>query len=179
MLVTILGFGCNWWRRVGTDADDRFRFTRHAAFYNSTGVRCGRKIRRHWIVPGLIRFNGSGNFSSHSLERCVGQTFSCTETVFALGGNRIVFNEKTNRCSEPDWFLVVVPSERFGMIAFHSAWLSERSQIIAASHLRYNQETMLLMRAGDWVKTSMGLWRLTPTRELKAGAVLQLADTLE
>jgi hypothetical protein len=65
------------------------------------------------------------------------------------------------------------------MIDFRSAWLSEHSQVIAASRLRDKQETMLLMGAGDWVKTSMGLWRLTPTRELKAGAVLQLADTLE
>ena len=46
MLVKILGFGSNWWARFGRDPQDRYRFTRHAAYFNSTGVRCGNKIRR-------------------------------------------------------------------------------------------------------------------------------------
>lgn len=47
MLVKVLSFGTNWWARFGRDPFDPRRFTRHAAYYNSTGVRCGRKVRRH------------------------------------------------------------------------------------------------------------------------------------
>lgn len=43
MLVKILNFGCNWWRRHGSDPEDSFRYTRRAVFYNSTGVQCGSK----------------------------------------------------------------------------------------------------------------------------------------
>jgi hypothetical protein len=38
MLVQVLSFGTNWWARFGRNADDPHRFTRHAAYYNSTGV---------------------------------------------------------------------------------------------------------------------------------------------
>ena len=67
MLVKILNFGTNWWARFGSDLDDPLRLTCHAAYYNSTGIRCGRKVRRHWIAPGLIRFNGVGDFVQISI----------------------------------------------------------------------------------------------------------------
>jgi hypothetical protein len=71
MLVMVLNFGTNWWARFGRDADDPYRFSRHAAYYNSTGVRCGSKIRRHWIVSGLLRFNGVGDFNPSLPDRAI------------------------------------------------------------------------------------------------------------
>ena len=68
MLVKILGFGSNWWARFGRDPQDRYRYTRHAAYFNSTGVRCGNKMRRYWVVPGLIRFNGRWRLQSSVSE---------------------------------------------------------------------------------------------------------------
>ena len=73
MLVKILEFGSNWWARFGRDPHDRYRYTKHAAYFNSTGVRCGSKMRRYWVVPGLIRFNGVGDFNPQFPEpRCRG-----------------------------------------------------------------------------------------------------------
>lgn len=176
MLVKILNFGCNWWGRYGSDPSDRLRYTKHAAFYNSTGVQCGKKIRRHWIVPGLIRFNGTGEFLRFDVNRCIGRTFSCTEPVLAFGGNRVVF-EKIVRHETPDYFLVVISADRYGTIDFRSSeWKSCSTQTIAASQLREKQETMLLMRPGDWVETTLGKWCLTLLRQLHTGAALQLAD---
>lgn len=72
MSVKILGFGLSWWARFGRHPGDPWRFTRHAAYYNSAGVRCGNKIRRHWIVPGLVRFNGVVEFDlTFPLDRLV------------------------------------------------------------------------------------------------------------
>ncbi len=177
MLVTILSFGCNWWRRFGNNAEDRFRFTKHAAVYNSTGIQCGKKIRRHWVIPGLIRFNGASNLAAAHRNRCIGQTFSCTEPVFALGGNRVVFQAKAANNTNPDCFLVVISSDRFGAIDFRSSqWKSEMTRAIAASQLRDKQETMLLMRVGDWVETSLGRWLLYARPDLDIGAALQLSE---
>jgi hypothetical protein len=47
MLVKILQFGSNWWERFGQESDGLGRYTRHSAYYNSTGIRCSRKVRRH------------------------------------------------------------------------------------------------------------------------------------
>src|SRR2546430_1846399 len=114
MLVKILGLGTNWWARFGCDRNDPWRFTRHAAYYNSAGVRCGQNIKRHWVVPGLIRFNGVGDFDPHFPGRAVGQTFGCSGLASACGGNRILFVRRIPKLSIPDWYLVVVSSERFG-----------------------------------------------------------------
>lgn len=174
--MKILSFGCNWWSRFGNDPADRFRYTKHAAYYNSSGVECGQKIRRHWIVPGLIRFNGNGGFDPHCPSRSVGQVFLCTEPAFAYGGNRVLFERKLKKSETPDYFLVGVSSGRYGGIAFHSDWKTDRCLTIATSGLRDKQEALLLMKIGDWVHTNLGSWRLTLTKELDAGAILQLAE---
>src|SRR5882724_2354598 len=157
MLVQITNFGSNWWARFGYDPGDRYRYTRHAAYYNSTGVRCGRKMRRHWIVPGLIRFNGVGDFNPHFQSRAIGATFCCTDLASAFGGNRVLFGRKIRVPETPDCYLVVVSSEQFGIVDFHfPAWKSASVQAVAISVLRDKQEAMLLMKPGDWVSTSLG-----------------------
>ncbi len=160
MLVQVLNFGASWWARYGVDPGDRYRYTRHAAYYNSTGVRCGSKIRRHWIVPGLIRFNGP-SFNQHFPNRLLGHTFLCSDLEFALGGNRLLFKTKMTACTVPDCYLVVVSQEIYGRMNLRSNdWKSEKARVIAASELRQMQEVMLLMKPGDWVQTDCGFWGL-------------------
>lgn len=161
MLVKVLGFGTNWWARFGHDADDPYRFTRHAAYYNSTGVRCGSKVRRHWITSGLIRFNGVGDFNPNFPERAIGRTFICSDLAYAFGGNRLLFQSKAAKSAAPECYLVVISAAEHGRIDFTSSvWKSVFSRVIAASQLREKQEVMLLMKAGDWVQTSAGFWQL-------------------
>lgn len=161
MLVKVLGFGTNWWARFGRDVDDPHRFTRHAAYYNSTGVRCGGKVRRHWITSGLIRFNGVGDFNPNLLERAVGRTFVCSDLAYAFGGNRLLFQSKASKSAVPECYLVVISATEHGRIDFTSnVWKSVFSRVIAASQLREKQEVMLLMKPGDWVQTSTGFWQL-------------------
>lgn len=164
MLIQVLSFGTNWWARFGRDPHDPYRFTRHAAYYNSTGVRCGSKVRRHWVVPGLIRFNGVGDFNPHRPASAVGKTFSCSDLAFAFGGNRLLFERKVERSAIPDCYLVVTNSVQHGHINFSSdSWKSPSAAVIAASRLRETEETMLLMYIGDWVETDRGFWHLQPS----------------
>jgi hypothetical protein len=161
MLVKVLNFGTNWWARFGRGANDPYRFSRHAAYYNSTGVRCGSKIRRHWITSGLLRFNGIGDFNPNLPDRSIGKTFRCSDLTQAFGGNRLLFQSKAPRSAIPEWYLVVISSDLHGQVNFSSsAWKSVFSQVIAASQLRDKQEAMLLMKPCDWILTSTGFWQL-------------------
>jgi hypothetical protein len=161
MPVKVLNFGTNWWARFGRDAEDPYRFSRRAAYYNSTGVRCGRKVRRHWVTSGLLRFNGVGDFNPNLPERAIGRTFVCSELAHAFGGNRLLFQSKAPISAVPESYLVVISSDVHGQIDFSSsAWKSVFSQVIAASQLREKQEAMLLMKPSDWVQTSTGFWQL-------------------
>jgi hypothetical protein len=175
MSVKILGFGSNWWGRFGRDPNDPCRYTRYAAYYNSAGVRCGRKIKRHWIVPGLVRFNGIGDFDPHFPSRAIGQTFWCSDLAFGCGGNRILFVRRTLKSTIPDHYLVVVSSGRFGVFDFDDpSWKSEITQPISVSQLRQRQEAILLMKEGECVRSRLGTWRLMTRPNLPLGAALQL-----
>jgi hypothetical protein len=176
MLVKILEFGSNWWTRFGRDPLDRYRYTRHAAYFNSTGVRCGNKMRRYWVVPGLIRFNGVGDFNPHFPSRAVGEIYECSDLVFARGGNRVLFRQKVAKSCRPDYFLSVVSSDRFGALRFEGSDRSESPTPIAVSHIGEEQEAMLLMKAGDWVRSALGVWQLTVATNLRHGASLQLLE---
>jgi hypothetical protein len=164
MLVHVLNFGTNWWARFGQDPADPNRYSRNAVFYNSTGVRCGHKVRRRWLVSGLIRFNGVGEFNPHLPGRSIGETFICSDLTFACGGNRLLFGRVAPKTATPDRYLTVISSERYGRIDFASrVWKSALSSVIAASQLRDMQESMLLMKPGDWIQTRRGFWQLNVT----------------
>lgn len=170
MLVQILKFGSNWWARYGRDLSDRYRFTRHAAYFNSTGLRFGNKFRRHWIVPGLIRFNGVGDFNPQFPGRSLGGTFECTNLTVAFGGNRVLFLSRVAHSAQPDRFLVVISDDQFGRFnCQRNDWNSPSVLAIAVSESREKQEAMLLMKPLDWVQTTLGVW------QLKTGLVPQSA----
>ena len=177
MSVKILGFGSSWWARFGRNPADPWRYTRHATYYNSAGVRCGQKVRRHWLIPGLIRFNGNGDFNPHVPDRAIGETFRCSDVAFACGGNRILFVERSPGARVPDRYLVVASSVRLGIFDFEtSSWKSELVEPISVSQFRDNQEALMLMRVGDWVRTKLGVWQFTVHPGLQNGATLRLVE---
>jgi hypothetical protein len=177
MLVRILGFGSNWWARYGRDPEDRYRYTRHAAYFNSAGVRCGSNFRRHWSVSGLIRFNGVGDFNPRFPRRSIGSTFECTDPAFAFGGNRVVFLRKSRASAQPDYYLTAISSDRFGVMDFENTdWKSHSVLPLAVSRLGQKQEAVLLMKAGDSVRTDLGTWRLMAGGDNTSGASLEFTE---
>jgi hypothetical protein len=44
------------------------------------------------------------------------------------------------------------------------------------SHIGEKQEAMLLMKAGDWVQSTLGVWQLMIEPNLRHGASLQLLE---
>lgn len=174
MLVMILGFGSNWWARFGRDANDRYRFTKHAAYFNSTGLSRGSKIQRYWVVPGLLRFNGVGDFTPDRPNRCLGKTFECAGLTVAFGGNRLLFVRKARDSKAPDYYLVAVSSDQHGYFEPETpSWKSETAIPVAVSQFRDRCEGLLLMKPGDWVKTVLGIWQLNRAG-VRNGATLDL-----
>lgn len=177
MLVQILESGSNWWARFGCDPADRYRFTRHAAYFNSTGLRFGNKIRRHWIVPGVIRFNGVGDFNPQFPGCSVGVTFECADLIFAFSGNRVPFQRRVADSAQPDCFLAVISNDRFGTFDCQkSDWKAASVLPIAVSESREKQEAMLLMKPLDWVRTTLGVWQLKTGLTLPHDARLELLE---
>jgi hypothetical protein len=172
MLVKVLSFGSNWWQRSREISEPSC-----CAYYNSTGVRCGRKIRRHWILPGILRLNGVSNFDPTRPMRAVAHTFRTSGLTCAFGGNRLLFESRAPDSLSPDFFLIAINSRFHGSIDFTSGvWKSVFTQVVAVSQLRDMQETLLLMGAADWIQTSLGFWQLhVPSRRPEPPSLLRLA----
>jgi len=172
MLVKVLSLGTNWWSRSRLSVEPQ-----RQVHYNSTGVRCGRRVRRHWLLPGLLRFNGVNFDRGCALDAC-GSTFLCSDLAYAYGGNRLLFLSRSWGSGPPDFYLVTVTSEVYGAIDFSSnVWRSVFTRVIAISQLRRQQEAMLLMGAGDWLQTSSGFWRLrVPSGQDELPALLRAGE---
>jgi hypothetical protein len=175
MSVKILGFGSSWWARFGCDPNDRYRYSRHAAYFNSAGIPCGNKIKRHWVLPGLIRFNGVGDFNPQFPGRSVGKTFECTDLAAACGGNRLVFVRKPTACVPPDYYLLAISRDTCGPFNFaESSWKSESVIPIAMSCFGDKQEVLVLMKPLAVVRSLLGTWQLKPAVNMRHGASLEL-----
>jgi hypothetical protein len=88
-----------------------------------------------------------------------------------------LFRKKAAQSGLPDFFLLALSSETRGNFDSEDAeWKSQSVTPIAVSHLREKQEAMLLMKAGDWVRTTLGFWQLRVSSNLPQGASLELLE---
>jgi len=174
MLVTITGFGSVWRRRFGKSQNNRERFAR-AAFFNTTGVPVDGKIRTRPKIVGHVRFNGIGGFNPNRPLSMINTVFECAEPCVWQGQNKILFERKLPAPQQPDYYLVVVRACEIGHLEVGSpAWRSEGTLLISFSECREQQEAMLLMPPGSWLRTAVGQFVLRPFISWPWSARLQL-----
>ncbi len=155
MLVGITGFGSVWRRRVRNETGDPKRFAL-AAYFNTTGVMVNERIVPHRKIAGHVRFNGVGGLNPNYPDRMVGKVFECDEPCIWNGQNKVFFRHPL-RPEPPDRFLVVIKSGEFGCLHVGAeGWKSEETLLISFSEWRDQQEGMLLMPPGNWVRTDLG-----------------------
>jgi hypothetical protein len=140
--------------------DDPYCFRRRAAWFNSTGFKCGRRLHLNWIYPGQIRFNLTSGFDPDFRSRAFGKTFWCTGPCRHEGKiHLLVVRSAKSAC--PETYLVTLNDAEHGPIQFEKpGWKSQEIEAISISlrHSRY--EAMLLMRAGSWVQSEWGRWQM-------------------
>ncbi len=178
MLVTVTGFGSVWRKRFGKNPSDRKRFAR-AAYFNTTGVPVNGKIRTRPKIVGHVRFNGVGGFDPNCPLRMLNAVFECAEPCIWQGQNKVLFKRMLRTPERPDYFLVVVKSGEVGHIEVGSpGWRSEGPLLISFSECHDQQEAMLLMPPGGWLRTDLGRFVLRPFVTWPWSARLQL-DALQ
>jgi hypothetical protein len=89
MLVAVHSFGSIWTRRFGKNVESVARYTRDAAFYNTTGVQVANKVRARSRVYGVGRFSGSSGFTPHLPERMLNRVFKCAEPCWRINGTAL------------------------------------------------------------------------------------------
>ena len=181
MLVSILGFGSIWTRRVA-------KYVHHAdhvgasgiAYYNTTGVLVGDRLRNRSCTYGVARFNGKGGFRPDCVHQMMQRVFECEPPCTWNGYNKVFFKFLLARQERPDAYLVVVTAEQSGGINKGQAggWLHHDAQLISFSECRGQQEVMLIMPAFSWVRGRLGTFFIEPVAQRPWEARLVLSATV-
>lgn len=153
MYVRMIGFGSNWWAARTAEQEP--------AWFNSAGIKHGRRIDHCWIWPGQVRFNRSSGFHPEFPDRAIGRTFHC-ECPKVYGGRTHLLVTRKSPHAEPNEFLVTVTDGVQGQIFFlSSCWSSLGVQPISISQKGSRFEAVLLITPDGWIRSDLGTWRIS------------------
>lgn len=157
MLVAVTGLGSIWSCRLGRDAARTDRFTREAAFFNTTGIVVDGALRRRSRVYGEVRFNGSMGLNPHDpTTSLLHRVFRCPALTVWNGANRLLCERPVKAAASS--FLVVFTAHDVGRVTSGDQWRSDDSQVISWSESDNAQEFLLLMQPFSWIRTARGLF---------------------
>jgi hypothetical protein len=163
MRVEVRGFGSVWRHRL-VNRDARGRPT-GAVYYNTTGITVNGEVRQRPQICGYARFDTIGGFDPNRLSRMMGRVFECAEPSVWMGYNKLLFRRILSRGERPECFLVVAKSEFLGpLLVGNEEWRSPQTRLLSLSESAGQQEAMLLMSIGDWIRSSLGHFVLGPSR---------------
>jgi hypothetical protein len=158
---------------------DPFCFRHRAAWFNSAGLKYGKRLRLCWIYPGQVRFNRSSGFHPEFPSRILGRVVECGAPNQMNGRMHLLVTHLLDRSAQPERYLVTVSERLCGPIRFSQAgWKSEGVQLVSASLRRRRYELMALMGENDWIESDLGWWRLSLDRTRLALSCTSSGDQL-
>ena len=161
MRVRIVSFGTNWWSPHPRDLSDPYCFRRRAVWFNSAGLKYGRRLYLCWIWPGHVRFNQRSGFHPEFRQRSVGKVFLSPGPANIQGRSHLLFSCLL-KDARPDYYLVTVNATVHGPISFASrSWKSSGVLPVSISLRKDRYEAMVLMAAEDWIQSDLGFWMVS------------------
>ena len=178
MLISVLGFGSIWTlRSTGVARAQKQLDTRELAYYNTTGVEVGGKLRNRPRVYGVARFNGNSGFRPECWHRMLYKVFDCEPPCTWNGHQKVLFKRLLRKPERPDAYLVAVKSEQTGGIIKGGDRLNSEATLISFSECGADQEVMVVMPAFGWVRCALGTFFLEPLAARPWEARLVLSAT--
>ncbi len=161
MRVAVIGFGSVWRHRLGRQT--RPGHFAQPVYYNTTGITVNGNVRQRAQICGYARFEVVGGFDPNHPSKMIGRVFECAEPTVWMGSNKLLFKRILNTGERTDRFLISVTSVLVGHLAVgEQEWRSGDSWLLSFSECAGQQESMLLMSIGQWVRTNLGLLVLEP-----------------
>ena len=158
MYVRVISLGSNWWASHSAKRSDPYCFRRNAAWFNSAGLKSGRRVRFCWIHPGQIRFNQRSGFHPEFPGRAVGRTFLSNGPQTFGGRTHLLFSNPADDRT-PDAYVVTVNDTFQGGIDLRlPTWKSDGVRPISISSRGQRYEAILLMGCGSWIESDLGRW---------------------
>jgi hypothetical protein len=160
--VAVTGLGRIWRHRLPKAAAGQHQI-RRTAYYNTTGVLVNGQLETRPQISGHVRFNGTSGFDPNYPSRAIHQVFECADPCIWKMQNKLLFERLVQPPTNPDLYLVVARSEQTGRLDVgYAGWRSGNTGVISFSEDGEQQETMLLMAAGSWLRSRLGILVVDP-----------------
>src|SRR5215470_9280845 len=153
MLVAVQSFGSIWTeRRASTDVDDATS-ARRRAFYNTTGVMAGSKLRSRSCVYGYVRLDECSGFHPSSAERVIHRVYESEGVSVWSGRNKLFLRQFMPAATRPDVYLLRAGSAEIGWIDRRGSWTCSGAHVVSFSEGNGQQEALLILPGFGWVRS--------------------------
>jgi len=175
MLVAVQSFGSIWTDRGASTKVGDANSPRRRAFYNTTGVMAGSKLRSRSCVYGYVRLDECSGFHPSSANRAIHRVYESEGVSVWSGRNKLFLQQLTPAGTRPDVYLLRVGSAEIGWIDRSGSWRCSGAQVVSFSEGNGQQEALLILPAFGWVRSEHGTFCVDPRRDQPWMAVLSCA----
>jgi hypothetical protein len=172
MLVAVQSFGSIWTGRDAHAGVGAANSARRRAYYNTTGVLAGTKLRNRSCVYGHVRLDECSGFHPAFAEQVVHRVYESEGVSVWNGGNKLFLRQLTPRGTRPDSHLFRIGSAEIGRIDRRSAWKCDAAQLISFSEGDGQQEALVVLPPFGWIRGERGIFCADPRRQQPWVAVL-------
>jgi hypothetical protein len=172
MLVAVQSFGSIWTARSASPELDCAKSARRGAYYNTTGVLAGGKLRNRACLYGYVRLDGCSGFHPRLAERLMHRVYQSEGVSVWNGRNRLFLRQLRPAGTLPDAYLFRISAADTGWIDRGGAWKCDTAALVSFSEGNGQQEVLLVLPPFGWVHGEHGTFCVDPRRDRPWIAVL-------
>ena len=147
--------------------------SRHAAYFNTTGVNAAGRYRHRSCVYGYVRIDECTGFRLQAADRAINRIYESDPLSAWHGRLKLFLKGFVKADATPDVYLVRLSPAEVGWVDRGTPWLSSSGKILSFSEGNDQQEALVILPPYGWTHTSHGTFVLLPERERRASARLQ------
>jgi hypothetical protein len=175
MLVAVQSFGGIWTAKgARTDAGGK-NGARRRAYYNTTGVLAGDKLRNRSCIYGHVRVDECSGFLPQLAERLIHRVYESDGVTVANGWNKLFLRQLAPDGTRPDVYLFRISPVDAGWLDREGAWKCDAAQVVSFSEGNGQQEVLIVLPPFGWVHGTHGTFCAEPRRDRPWKAVLSRA----
>ena len=176
MLVAVQSFGSIWTARGASTKAHCANSARPGAYYNTTGVLAGGKLRNRSCLYGYIRVDECSGFHPRFADRLIHRVYESEGVSVWNGRNKLFLRQLTADGTGPDVYLFQVCPADTGWIDRAGFWKCDVAQVVSFSEGNGQQEALIVLPPFGWVRGTQGTFCADPRPGRPTIAVLSRAE---
>jgi hypothetical protein len=162
MLVAVQSFGSIWTAKSAGADVDRTKAARRGAYYNTTGVLAGDKLRNRSCLYGYVRLDECSGFHPRFAERIVHRVYESEGVSIWNERSRLFLRQLMPAGARPDVHLFRIGTSDTGWIDRGGAWKCDAAQVVSFSEGNMQQEVLVVLPPFGWVRGENGTFCVDP-----------------